>query len=89
MSKRSKSKSESETMSTISVRSLQERLNSLYRHKKEAHNLLGQPHHMEYLWDLKEMALIAGKSSVEVPCEWLQELDQFEARAKAKSLQAS
>jgi hypothetical protein len=48
---------------------LRTRLNSLSR-------LLGSRQHenIDHLWDLKEKAILDGKSSVEVPQEWLNEL---------------
>lgn len=65
-------------MQSVCVRTLQDKLNSLYRQRGK-HQTARQPRHMEYLWDLKEMALIAGKSTVEVPQEWLLELEHCEA----------
>ena len=82
MSKRTKTNTESRTMQTVCVRTLQDKLNSLYRLRGK-HQAAGQPRHMEYLWDLKEMALIAGKSTVEVPKEWLLELEHCEAGVKS------
>lgn len=85
MTKRAKSTSESKTMKTIGVRTLQDKLNSLYYRTRGKHQTAGQPRHMEYLWDLKEMALIAGKTRVEVPKEWLIELEQCEASNRSVS----
>jgi hypothetical protein len=72
-------------MKTISVRNLQDKLNTLYCRARAHHQAPGRPRHMDYLWDLKEMALIAGKSKVEVPIEWLLELEHYGATAKAKA----
>ena len=65
-------------MKTICVRALQDKLNLLYRRTRGKQGA-GQPRHLEYLWDLKEMALIDGKSTVEVPKEWLLELEHCES----------
>jgi hypothetical protein len=85
MTKRAKATGVSKTMKTIDVRILQDKLNSLYYRTRGKHQTAGQPRHMEYLWDLKEMALIAGKSTVEVPKEWLTELEQCEASSRSAS----
>ena len=34
----------------------------------------------EYLWDLKEKALLERRNTVEVPSNWLQELENHDAR---------
>ena len=56
----------------VETTQLKERLNRLYtlRAKKSA-----QTASFEHLWDLKELALLEGKSSIAVPSPWLDELD--------------
>ena len=85
MAKRTKASMEGRTMKSISVRTLQDKLNSLYRRGRAQDQAPGRPRHIDYLWDLKEMALIAGKSAVEVPVEWLVELEQYGAAANQKA----
>lgn len=56
---------------TITVDALRDRLNQLYSSR------LTLPNEglFEYLWDLKEQALLEGSSSVEVPTTWLEDLE--------------
>jgi hypothetical protein len=77
MTKHTKARTDGRTLKSISVRTLQDKLNSLYLRARGRHHSQAQSRHLDYLWDLKEMALIAGKSSVEVPEEWLLELEQY------------
>jgi len=62
----------SELLVVVETTQLKERLNRLYQFgaKKKA-----KTDSFEHLWDLKELALLEGKSSVEVPRTWLDELD--------------
>ena len=60
---------------TVNTRSLKEPLNKLYDTRRHNTTLFPNDGLFEYLWDLKEMALMEGKSSVEVPGNWLEELE--------------
>jgi hypothetical protein len=62
----------SEKLVEVETTQLKERLNRLYkaRMKKAA-----QTPALADLWDLKELALLEGKPSVEVPRRWLDELE--------------
>lgn len=60
---------------TIDTDTLKQRLNKLYEtaRLRQKH---GSPSGVfDYLWDLKEKALLEGSKSVEVPKNWLDELD--------------
>ncbi len=62
-------------MMTITTLSLKDRLNRMYnviRHHPQPTAMAGL---FEYLWDLKEVALIEGRNSVQVPAIWLDELE--------------
>jgi hypothetical protein len=79
MTKQAQSNPDRQPMKTISVGSLKDKLNSFYSQAKMLNRPHGQSEHFDYLWDLKEMALIEGKDSIEVPEEWLLELDQLQS----------
>ena len=69
------SEKETKELVKVEVSSLKNRLNHLYQTRKDNRAILSHDGLFEYLWDLKELALIEGKSSVEVPSSWLEELD--------------
>jgi hypothetical protein len=56
---------------SVEVNTLKERLNRLYT----SHRTLDRPGLFEYLWDLKERALMEGSDRVEVPSNWLDDLE--------------
>lgn len=58
-------------MVTITTVTLKERLNRIYEWRRNKRNF----NSFEHLWDVKELALLEGKTSVEVPKTWLDELD--------------
>jgi len=67
---------------TVNTDLLRDKLNRHYKrlhaegHKNGATSGFGsQEGIFEYLWDLKEMALLEGKDSVQLPQNWLDELD--------------
>lgn len=57
---------------TVATNNLRERLNKIYSAGRGGSLQLNS---FDQLWDLKEMALLEGKVSVEVPRTWLDELD--------------
>ncbi len=59
----------------VNTSTLKERLNRLYDTRRHNTTLFPNDGLFEFLWDLKEMALMEGKSSVEVPGNWLEELE--------------
>ncbi|MGD9683822.1 MAG: hypothetical protein AB7W16_21865 [Candidatus Obscuribacterales bacterium] len=59
----------------IQVSTLKERLNQFYDSRRRNQAADSQDGLFEYLWDLKELALMEGRASVEVPSAWLEELD--------------
>ena len=62
----------------VQVATLKERLNKLYDTRRGSHGRpqMAQDGLFEYLWDLKELALMEGRASVEVPSNWIEELEQ-------------
>ncbi len=66
----------------VSTQSLKEKLNGFYALSKAQSSVVPQREHFDYLWDLKEKAIIEGKSSVEVPEEWLSELERMDNTAR-------
>ncbi len=72
------SSSSRQNMQLVTVRTdhLRERLNKLYavvRGNPGTHSYWGR---FDYLWDLKELAMMEGKNAVEIPDAWLAELEQ-------------
>ena len=72
------------SMITIETSNLKKRLNDAFV------NLHGKGHpssmhdaNFDRLWDLKESAILEGKSTVELPGQWLSELDEI---AQSKQL---
>ncbi len=61
---------------TVSTSTLKDRLNRLYDTRKGQAKTISHSGLFEYLWDLKELALMERKSSVEVPSTWLDELEE-------------
>lgn len=62
---------------TVRTEFLRERLNRLYdtlRSRGQNYSLAGR---FDYLWDLKELALLEGKGSVQIPDAWLDELEKI------------
>lgn len=69
------SKQDNNDLVKIEVDNLKQSLNHAYKTRKNNRNILSHDGLFEYLWDLKEKALIEGQKSVEVPTSWLEELD--------------
>jgi hypothetical protein len=70
-----------EKLVTVTTDILKDRLNRVYNRLHTATDMrssksFSQEGLFEYLWDLKEVALLEGKSSVELPKNWLDELEQ-------------
>lgn len=64
---------------------LKARLNKLYETRRHNTTLSANDGLFEYLWDLKELALMEGKPSVEVPSNWLEELEESTLSYGARS----
>ncbi|MBY0545760.1 MAG: hypothetical protein K2W95_00575 [Candidatus Obscuribacterales bacterium] len=75
-----------EVSAPIQTLQLHQRLNSLYR---QLRNTSSVPHRLQFdvLWDLKELALLEHRQSVDVPATWLDELENF-ARHKEETIAA-
>jgi len=65
------------SMVTVETTSLKERLNSAFL---RLHGKNGDSHDANFdrLWDLKESAILEGKKTVELPGQWLTELESIE-----------
>jgi hypothetical protein len=59
---------------SVPTAELRTRLNSIYGLPRPRLPLMSQREHLDHLWDLKEKAILDGKTAVEVPQEWLNEL---------------
>ena len=61
---------------TVPTNNLRDRLNRLYdavRGNPRTHTMWGR---FDYLWDLKELAVLEGRNSVQIPDHWLDELEK-------------
>jgi len=67
---------------TITTSSLKEQLNRLY---ETSHGKAARLDAFDQLWDLKEKALLEGKPSIDVPRNWLEQLD-FEVGSDSQRL---
>ncbi len=75
-----------EKMVTMDTDLFRDKLNRVYdriRHSTASRNL-SQNDFFEYLWDLKEKALMEGKSSLELPQNWLDKLEEEEFSMKVR-----
>ena len=54
---------------------LKEKLNRVYNRFHANAPSMSHEGLFEYLWDLKEVALLEGKKSVELPKSWLEDLE--------------
>lgn len=61
---------------SVEVNALKERLNKIYT----SHRTLERAGLFEYLWDLKERALMEGTDRVEVPHNWIEDLEEGKVR---------
>lgn len=62
----------SQTVS-VGLDNLKEKLNVLYKMRRTQPE--AGPEAFDHLWDLKELAIVEGRSSVEVPKSWIDELN--------------
>ena len=65
-------------MKTVPLPLLKEKLNALYWRAKQLNQTACHSERFNLIWDLKEKALVEGKAAVEIPGDWLQELDLAE-----------
>lgn len=64
-----------EKMVQVSTAELRIRLNRLYNRMRSASGQ-GDLGRFDYLWDLKELALMEGRPTVDVPETWLDEMEK-------------
>jgi hypothetical protein len=67
-----------DSLKSVPLALLKEKLNAVYRQAKAQS---GAPflERFNLLWDLKEKALLEGKEAIDVPHDWLSELDLVDA----------
>lgn len=67
-----------EKIVSVKTSDLRQRLNALYARMRgnAAQRQFGDSGRFDYLWDLKELALMKGSQSVDVPESWLEELEK-------------
>ena len=62
-------------LTTVSTDSLRNRLNRIYDAMRSRPRSLSNSGLFDYLWEMKELALLEGRNSVQVPTNWLEELE--------------
>jgi hypothetical protein len=67
---------------TIATTSLKKRLNDAFVNLHGKGALAKHDANFDRLWDLKESAILEGKRTVELPGQWLSELDEIEQAPK-------
>lgn len=61
---------------TVETDLLKDKLNLVYSSLHgQKRNSISHEGLFEYLWDLKEMALMEGKNSVDLPSSWVEDLE--------------
>lgn len=66
---------EEQDLTNIETGKLRDRLNRLYPGLRSSSGKTTAKSQFDYLWDLKEKALIEGRNTVEIPLRWLDELE--------------
>lgn len=68
----------SDKLVNLTTSDLRERLNRLYARMRNTsgERKLGDNGRFDYLWDLKELALMQGTKSVDIPESWLEDLEK-------------
>lgn len=59
---------------SVTTDTLKARLNKFYDARRQSRDA-AQEGLFEYLWDLKELALMEGRAEVQVPATWLEDLE--------------
>ncbi len=60
---------------TVSTDLLKDKLNYFYLQTKKTGKNSPLAEYFDYLWDLKETAILEGKATIEIPVTWLSEID--------------
>lgn len=63
-------------LTTVTTEQLRERLNRIYDAMRRNPRLVPNTGLFEHLWEMKEVALLEGRSHVQVPSGWLDALEQ-------------
>jgi hypothetical protein len=68
----------SDKLVSLKTSDLRERLNRLYAgmRRSAGERKMADNGRFDYLWDLKELALMQGTKSVDVPESWLEDLER-------------
>ncbi len=66
-----------EQLVTVRTEQLRERLNRLYNAVRGNYDTYRYWNRFDYLWDLKELAVLEGRNNVQIPDRWLDELEKI------------
>jgi hypothetical protein len=66
-----------EQLTTVRTEHLRERLNRLYDAVRGNVTTYSYWNRFDYLWDLKELAVLEGRNNVQIPEQWLDELEKI------------
>jgi hypothetical protein len=73
---------QSESMISVETSQLKEKLNRMFTAMHGAKADGSHDSVFDRLWDLKEMAILEGKKTVELPSQWLNELDAADVHSR-------
>jgi hypothetical protein len=68
---------------SVKTEFLREKLNYLYDSLRTNPQAMSSWGRFDYLWDLKELALVQGLNSIDIPFNWLEELEEFSTNTKS------
>lgn len=60
---------------SVATDSLRDKLNRVYDAMRSRPRTLSNSGLFEYLWEMKELALMEGRQSIQLPTTWLEDLD--------------
>lgn len=72
----SRSRMKDQPLVTVRTEQLRERLNKLYDSVRGNAKTYSYWNRFDYLWDLKELAVLEGRANVQIPDTWLEELEK-------------
>ncbi len=77
-----KDRSQAEAMISVETVQLKDKLNRMFTTMHGAKADRTHDSVFDRLWDLKEMAILEGKKTIELPSQWLNELEAAEQSRK-------
>jgi hypothetical protein len=73
---------QSEAMISVDTSQLKEKLNRMFTAMHGSKADRSNDRVFDQLWDLKELAILEGKKTIELPSQWLSELDAADLHSR-------